>query len=75
MQRKSVFKLAKMAVQLMIVFALAVMSTSVRAANNNRGDGDRDRGRPVRIGPWMAITVLRWKAFSAFPEAAFRSVA
>lgn len=45
MQRKSVFKLAKMAVQVMIVCALAVISTSVWAANNDRGDGDRDRGR------------------------------
>jgi hypothetical protein len=43
MQRKCVLKLTKMAMHVMIVCALAAINSSVWAANDNRGDRDKDK--------------------------------
>jgi hypothetical protein len=43
MQRVSVLKLNRMAICVMIACAFTAMSMSVRAANDNRGDRDKDK--------------------------------
>ena len=43
MQRKCVLKTTKMAMLVLIACAFTAMSTSVWAANDNRGDRDRDK--------------------------------
>ena len=43
MQRKCVLKLTRMAMHVMIACAFAAISSSVWAANDNRGDGDKDK--------------------------------
>jgi len=45
MQRKLALKLSRMAMHIMIVCALGVISTSVWAAKDDRGDRDKDRDR------------------------------